>query len=211
MGLTRRFSHRMREKRFARFRELIANLPKPVRVLDVGGTNEFWKSRGFADSEDFEVTLINQQPEQQLYKNIIPLKGDATDLGQFEDASFGVVFSNSVIEHLFTKENQQAMAREIDRVGRSFWVQTPNYWFPIEPHFHFFGWQWLPLSWRVAIIRRKRCGWRGRTKDPKRARALVEEVRLMTRGELEACFPGARMEPERLMGLTKSWIAIKGF
>ncbi len=90
-------------------------------------------------------------------------------------------------------------------------MQTPNYWFPIEPHFQFIGWQWLPESTRVAILRRRKCGWRAKTPDPERARELVREVRLMTKRELQQLFPPARIAPERFVGLTKSWIAIGGF
>jgi hypothetical protein len=103
------------------------------------------------------------------------------------------------------------MASEVRRVGRRYWVQTPNYWFPFEPHFHFVGWQWLPEDWRVGLLRRRDCGWRTRTRDPERARALVREVRLLRRQELESMFPEARLESERMMGLVKSWIAIGGF
>ena len=73
------------------------------------------------------------------------------------------------------------------------------------------GAQWLPLRVRVAILRRKRCGWRGRTPDATRARELIAEVRLMTRRELQRAFPEARIEAERLMGLVKSWTAVGGF
>lgn len=65
------------------------------------------------------------------------MKGDATNLSQYSDKSFDIVFSNSVIEHLYTKENQISMAKEVNRVGKNYFIQTPNYWFPIEPHWVF--------------------------------------------------------------------------
>jgi hypothetical protein len=122
-----------------------------------------------------------------------------------------VVFSNSVIEHLFTFEAQAAMAREVTRVGRAFCVQTPNFWFPLEPHFLVPGWQWLPEAARVALIRRRACGWRGPCPDLDDARATVREVRLMRRRELERLFPGATIEEERLGGLVKSFVVHGGF
>ncbi len=116
-----------------------------------------------------------------------------------------------MIEHLFTFEQQRRMASEIQRVSKSYWVQTPNYWFPMEPHFHVPGWQWMPLDLRIAMIRRWRCGWRGPCADPARARDLVAEIRLMTGRELQTIFPHATLLPERFCGLVKSWIVIGGF
>jgi hypothetical protein len=204
-------SNRMRTARFRRFEALVAHLPRPLRILDVGGENEFWEQRGWAGRPDVQIFSLNLVPEQQRHENIQTIAGDATDLCQFRDGSFDVAFSNSVIEHLFTYENQRRMASEIQRVGRAFWVQTPNFWFPIEPHFHVPGWQWMPLGARIAMIRRWRCGWRGPCPDPVKARALVEELRLLRRGELKEMFPAATLIPERFCGLVKSWVVVGGF
>src|SRR6266404_748344 len=156
------FSNRFRSRRFQRFEALVATLPRPLRILDVGGTNQFWENRGWADRTDVQIFSLNLEAEEQQHENIIPLAGDATNLAQFADGSFEVAFSNSVIEHLFSFEQQRRMASEIQRVSKSYWVQTPNFWFPMEPHFHVPGWQWMPLSLRIAMIRRWRCGWRAR-------------------------------------------------
>ncbi len=205
------FSNRARTRRFQRFEALAATLPRPLRILDVGGTNEFWENRGWAGRHDVQIASLNLEAQAQKHENIQSLAGDATDLRQFSDASFDIVFSNSVIEHLFTLEQQRRMASEVQRVGKSFWVQTPNFWFPMEPHFHIPGWQWLPLDVRVSIIRRRRCGWRGPCPDPAKARELVSEVRLLSGRELRSMFPKANLVAERFCGFVKSWIAIGGF
>lgn len=210
MARARTYSARMRARRFRRLLELTADLPKPLSILDVGGTHAFWEAGGWASHPDYRITLLNLVSEEPQHENIVSVQGTATDLGAYGDDSFDLAFSNSVIEHVFTLENQERMASEVRRVGRRYWVQTPNYWFPVEPHFHFVGWHWLPESVRVAILRRRRCGWRDRTRDPAAARAHVREVRLMTRGELQRMFPEARIEAERAYGLVKSWIAISG-
>jgi hypothetical protein len=204
-------SNRLRTKRFHLFESLIAPLSRPLRILDIGGTNEFWENRGWAGRDDVQIHMVNLTAEKQKHANILSTAGDATDLGQFADRSFDVTFSNSVIEHLFTLENQKKMAREVRRVGKAYWVQTPNFWFPMEPHFHVPGWQWMPKSLRVALIRRWKCGWRGPCPDAEQARQLVTEVRLLSRNELAAVFPESRIVPEKFAGLTKSWIAIAGF
>src|SRR5690348_1779705 len=207
----RSFANKLRAKRFRWFEALAARLPRPLRVLDVGGTNAFWENRGWHRRTDVEVFTLNLVAEEQRHANITPLAGDVRNLAQFGDRSLDVVFSNSVIEHLFTFEDQRQMAGEIQRVGKAFWVQTPNYWFPIEPHFHFVGWQWLPLSVRIGILRRWACGWRGPCPDPIGARRLVEEIRLLTRKELRELFPRANIVAERFYGFVKSWIAVGGF
>jgi hypothetical protein len=205
------FANKLRGRRFHQFEALAAKMPRPLRILDVGGTTSFWENRGWHQRADVEILTLNLFAEKQIHENIRPLAGDATNLAEFSDKSIDIAFSNSVIEHLFTFENQHRMASEMQRVGKAFWVQTPNFWFPIEPHFHFVGWQWLPLETRTAIIQKRACGWRGPCADPVKARQLVEEVRLLTRSELQKLFPGATMIAERFGGLVKSWTAVGGF
>jgi hypothetical protein len=204
-------SNRLRARRFGLFEALIAPMTRPLRILDIGGTNDFWEQRGWAGRTDVEIFSLNLVAEPQRHENIKSISGDATNLSDFGDRSFDVAFSNSVIEHLYTFENQRRMASESQRVGRAFWVQTPNFWFPMEPHFQVPGWQWMPVALRTSIVRRWRCGWRGPCSDPARARSLVEEVRLLTKGELGTIFPGANIIPERFFGLVKSWIVTGGF
>ncbi len=203
-------SNRMRTKRFAMFERLMAPLARPVRILDVGGTVAFWEHRGWADRDDCQITLLNLAGEESAHANIRSTVGSATDMHEHADKSFDVAFSNSVIEHLFTLENQRKMALEVRRVAKGYWVQTPNYWFPIEPHFHVPGWQWMPTGTRIALLRRFRCGWRGPCPDKAEATELVREVRLMKQSELRECFPDAHLYAERFKGLTKSWVAIGG-
>ena len=182
---------------------------RPLRIIDVGGTNEFWEQRGWAARDDVEATLVNLEAAERRHENIIPTAGNATDLSEHDDSSFDIAFSNSVIEHLFTFENQSRMATEIRRVASAaYWVQTPNYWFPIEPHFLVPAWHWLPEDARVAILRRRGVGWAGRCPDPEFARRVVEEHRLMRRRELARLFPDARIVGERFGGLVKSWTAV---
>lgn len=207
---TNSFANRLRNRRFQLFEAFAARLPQPVTILDVGGTNAFWEQRGCAGCGEFQITTLNLFAEEKRYGNIHPVAGDATNLAGFADQSFDVVFSNSVIEHLFTLENQRQMATEIQRVGKAYWVQTPNFWFPMEPHFHFPGWQWLPIDARVAMIQRRRCGWRGPCSDPVQARRLVTEVRLLRRRELAELFPGAEIVAEQIGGLAKSWTVVGG-
>jgi hypothetical protein len=204
-------SRRLRERRFRLFDSLVARLEPPVSILDVGGTVEFWERRGWAGRTDVSITLLNLGEQERRHGNVRSLVGDATDLSDFADRQFDVAFSNSVIEHLYTLDAQTRMAGEIRRVAPAHWVQTPNFWFPVEPHFLVPAWHWLPEDARVAILTRRGVGWAGRCEDPDFARSIVRQHRLMRRRELRHLFPASEIVPERLGGLVKSWIAVHGF
>ena len=47
-----------RSKRLNLFKGFVADLPKPVKILDIGGTPEFWKNAGL-NTADLEITLLN--------------------------------------------------------------------------------------------------------------------------------------------------------
>lgn len=96
-----RMSQRMRRRRFAHFAALAERLPRPLTILDVGGRAEFWAAQGWADRTDVRIITGNIEPQRRAYTNIEPLVLDATDMSQFADKSVDLVFSNSVIEHLF--------------------------------------------------------------------------------------------------------------
>ena len=189
--------------------DLSYQLDRPVRILDIGGTNAFWEQRGWAGREGVRLVLVNLELEPRVYPNIDARVGDATDLSEFPDGAFDVVFSNSVIEHLESFERQAAMAAEVRRLASRYWVQTPNFWFPVEPHFLTPGWHWLPTRLRIALLRRRRWGWRGPCPDPERAKALVSEIRLMRRNELQELFPDAILREERIGPLVKSFVAAR--
>ena len=76
------------------------------------------------------------------------------------------------------------MAREVQRVGQRYLVQTPNYFFPIEPHLVFLGFQWLPATARVWLVQHFDLGWCKRRPDRESARQLVNSIRLLRKREL---------------------------
>jgi Methyltransferase domain len=207
------FSNTRRSRRFEAFAVLVdavkARESRPVRILDVGGTVSFWEQRGWAGRDDVEIVLVNLEAEESGYANLDSRAGDATDLSELADQSFDIVFSNSVIEHLQTYENQVAMAREVRRLAPMYWVQTPNFWFPVEPHFLTPGWHYLPVRVRVALLRRRRWGWRGPCPDPAEAASLVREIRLMRGSELERVFPDSELRREKIGPLVKSFVAVR--
>ncbi len=204
-------ANRLRRKRMRVFWDLVDRLPTPVRVLDVGGTVDFWRQMGLRERDGIEVLVLNVSVQDAAGPKLRSVTGDARDLSRFGDDSFDVVFSNSVIEHLETRHNQELMASEVRRVGQRYFVQTPNRYFPLEPHFLFPGFQFLPVGGRVALVRRFALGHHDAIPDPVAARSAVTEIRLLASRELQELFPGAELFRERVLGLTKSLIAYGGW
>jgi hypothetical protein len=205
-------ARRMRRRRFELFGALLAPLPRPVRILDVGGTEVFWRTMGLADDPTVQIVTVNiDAPGPVRASNVTALQGDARDLSRFGEGSFEVVFSNSLIEHVGGLEDQRRVAQEIQRVGKAFWVQTPNRHFPLEPHFLFPFFQHLPMGARAALLTRFTLGWMERTPDPVEARRIVESVQLLDRRTFAGLFPRATIWEERMFGLVKSFVAYAGF
>jgi hypothetical protein len=197
----------MRRRRFAFFLSLLERLPQPISILDVGGTQNFWERMGLTDYSRIHVTLLNIQQQSQLKHPLFSaMIGDATDMSNIADDAFDVVFSNSVIEHVGDFSQQQRMANEVQRVGKRYFLQTPNYYFPIEPHFLFPGFQWLPVPARVFLITHFSLGWAKRISDVEQARRFVENTRLLRKRDLQKLFPNAQLYEEKLLGLNKSFI-----
>jgi hypothetical protein len=171
-------------------------------VLDVGGTPTNWNLL----PERPDVTLLNIYAlDDPTYKTVI---GDGTDL-EYEDGAFDIVFSNSVIEHLSNYENQKRFAREVRRVGRELWIQTPAKSFPIEPHHLAPFIHWLPRRVQRRLVRNFTVyGWLRR---PSKAAVdtIVAEYRLLSYREMCELFPDCHVRRERLLGLTKSFVAVR--
>ena len=96
----------------------LSKLNPPIRILDVGGTKEYWRNLDFVNKDGITITLLNLQKAEVSTYGFKTVEGDARDMGQFRDKQFDVVFSNSIIEHLPTFEDQLKAANEIGRVGQ---------------------------------------------------------------------------------------------
>ena len=202
---------KMRRKRFQLFKQLLNSISHPVNILDIGGTQQFWEVMDFTDSDKAHITLLNVYQIETKYHNFTNVIGDATDLSGISDKSFDIVFSNSVIEHVGDFQQQQRMADEVQRVGLRYFVQTPNYYFPIEPHFLFPGFQWLPLSLRAYLLSHYDLGWIKKIPDFQEAKKFVAQIQLLKKKEFTSLFPEATLYEEKVAGLTKSFVVYGGW
>jgi SAM-dependent methyltransferase len=123
------------------------------------------------------------------------VQADAAAL-PFDDGVFDIAHSNSVIEHIVDPADRRRFAREIRRVSGRYFVQTPNRWFPIEPHSLLPFVHWLPRTWGARL-------WRfGVGGDP------FEQTKLLDKRELARLLPDARIVRERFGPFTKSIVAV---
>jgi hypothetical protein len=199
---TRRFRRR-RMRRFA----AVFGIHEGMRILDVGGTPANWQLLEILP----RVTILNMpRAQERCADNFELVSGDGCQL-PFPDRSFDIVFSNSVIEHVGLTENQRRFAEETRRVGRGYWVQTPNRFFPVEQHLLLPVIHLLPHAWQRAIIPRWTVwDWLERPTPERREFYLthyLNDIQLLGRRQLESLFPDARIMPGRWSGLSKSLVA----
>ena len=172
-------------------------------ILDVGGSPYFWEGSGL----EYNVTILNvslPSPRSQIYHWV---QGDACDMPMFDNQSFDIVFSNSVIEHVGDLDRQLQMAEEIRRVGKRYWVQTPYKHFPVEPHFVFPFFQYLPYPMRIFVAQYWPFSFAKRQKrDP---RSDVDSIWLLNNIQMKALFNDSIIHEEKLLGMTKSIIAYR--
>ena len=180
-----------------------------TRILDVGGAPDTWELL----AENPQVTLLNTpRTKEEMSRAAGWVAGDGRAL-PFADGAFDIVFSNSVIEHVGDWASQQRFAGEVMRVGRGFWVQTPNRRFPVEQHLLTPLVHWLPPAWQGRIVKRGTVWeWITRPAPDRREfylRHYLDEVRLLDARQVSQLFPGAAILRERFFGWTKSLVAMK--
>jgi hypothetical protein len=184
-----------------------------VNIIDVGGTEMYWNivPQQYLDAHNVSMTIVNlrgtKMPEDHgMFKFI---EADACDLSGFDDQSFHIAHSNSVVEHVGDWERMVQFAKEISRVADKYYVQTPNYWFPIEPHCMTPFFHWLPIPIRIWLISHFQIGHWRKAASIDYAVRILEDARLLNKKMLQELFKDARIVTERLFWLPKSFIAIR--
>ena len=198
--------HARRTRLFKSVFSSIISAGNESTILDVGGASAYWKEF----SSDAHITVVNLDKTWMgpPNRNCSCAVADGCAL-PFRADSFDVVFSNSVIEHLHSFENQQRFAREIQQCGRHLWVQTPAKYFPIEPHVQTLFIHYLPRPILRRLIRLFTIWGLMTQPDQQEVDELLAEVRLITYKDMRRLFPGCRIVRERFLLMTKSYIAVR--
>lgn len=192
--LLREFSHRSRTKKFELLRSVFRARPED-RVLDIGASGEVFLRYTFEDVYPYPQRVIAGGYEwgevasaRRHYPQCTYTVFDGCAL-PFPDKSFDLVFSNAVIEHILGPGRQAQFAREIMRVGKNWFVTTPNYWYPFESHYHLPFIQFLPRRAQRTYNR-----WLG-THIPK---GQVQELALLSARQMHRLFPAGRLARVRV-------------
>lgn len=201
------YANKFRRKRFRLFRELLNGIPKPVRIIDLGGTVNYWKQMELVNPGEALITILNIENEKDRLPNTTFIQGDVCN-PELNLNDFDLIFSNSLIEHVGSEKNRKQMAHLITSSGKPYYVQTPNYWFPFEPHFLFPFFQFLPRFMRIFLVKNFDMGWFKKTGNTQKAEEIVDSIHLLSAKELRGLFPKAEIKKEKFLILTKSFIAI---
>ena len=206
---------KMRKKRMNEFEQFFASnfkeeieSGKKIQILHIGGTYRYWDTVSFKFQNVSHITLLNMTEEEisdnqrEKYSSVV---GNATDLSQYDDKCFDLCFSNSVIEHVGNRDMQESMAKEMRRVGRHYYLQTPNYWFPFEPHYRLPFVQFFPTKIRARCGFNWKMGYFKNIETIEEARETARQIVLLTRDELKRLFPEDEIRNEKMGLFTKSF------
>lgn len=207
LPLASRVSLAARRKMFSLFMEQLRP-DASASVLDVGVTSDTTS----AESNYFEqfypyphkIVCVGTEDGSHLASRYPGLRYQRVLAGErlpFDDGAFDVVFSNAVLEHVGGADGQRAFLAELCRVAKSFFITTPNRWFPVEHHTGLPLVHHLPRPVFRALIRQTRY----------RYWADENHLNLLGARELARLFPpgvSPQVHRIRMAGFTSNLVAV---
>ena len=206
------FVNQFRQKRFELLKNGIEKLIQKdhFKILDIGGDIQYWKNIGWQHPA-CKIHLLNlyesKVPENEI-QQFSSSVGNGLSL-EYKKGEVDLIFSNSVIEHVGSYENQQIFAGEVRRVSDKYIVQTPSIWFPLEPHSLIPLFQFLPHPIRALLIMIFNINYFPKAKTYKAAIIVSHSTLMFTHKRFKQLFPEAEIQVERFLGIPKSYTAIK--
>jgi len=186
--------------------ETVVPCDSDTTVIDIGVTPD----RSLADSNFFETlypyphritatSIEDASHLESVYPGLSFVQTDGHTL-PFPDGAFDVAFSSAVLEHVGETQHQKRFISELRRVSRSFFLTTPNRWFPVEVHTFLPLVHWLPRSTHRTLL--KAIGLEFWSK--------VENLHLLSKEDLIELFESpddVRVEQHRILGWTSNLMA----
>ncbi len=204
--------------RLKRFALLIAFLDRiykdrgKIDLVDLGGTFEYWNLLPVELIRKYRIsiTLVNlpgtfRKKEYPDYFRCIEL--DCCDLSCFSNNQFDLAHSNSVLEHVGSQSRMEKFIQEQLRVAHYFYLQTPDRKTPMEPHFFFPFFQYLPVTAQVYLVRNFDMGAFCRSRDIREAYRKVKSIHLLSEQNLETLLGRPVNFHERFCMMPKSLIS----
>jgi hypothetical protein len=195
-----------RSRRWQTFLDLFPDVDQ-MRVLDLGGRVESWRRAPVLPQHVTVVNLEDSDSHGEGWATFV--HGDATNLPAAARGEYDLVFSNSLVEHVGGHGPRARLAETVEAMAPRHWVQCPYRYFPIEPHWIFPGMQFLPLRARIAVAMH----WplvNTRPATVAQASGAVMWTELISATEMKLLFPNSRLIFERVLGIRKSMIVVKG-
>jgi 2-polyprenyl-3-methyl-5-hydroxy-6-metoxy-1,4-benzoquinol methylase len=214
MSLFSNLSYISRKRKIDLFHKTF-QLNEKTKILEIGSEINFNGIRGLQLIDTYQwkknITASNISPEhinniKKHYPEINAVVADASAL-PWPDKSFDIVFSNAVIEHMGDYAVQKKVAQEIMRVGKSWFITTPNRWFPYEFHMRLPFVTWAPgtLYRQIGTILSYNHDLHKYTQGIR-----YDDLRLMTRRELKKCFPGSKVMKQRVTFMPETILVVGG-
>ena len=207
---------KFRRKRAERIKALIELCYKnygKVDIIDIGGTKLYWKiiPENFLRKNHVHITVLNLPSGKPLPSDndlFSFREGDGCNLSRYSDESFHIAHSNSVIEHVGSWENMKNFSTETRRVAKYYYLQTPNYWFPLEPHFVTPFFHWLPRRLRIKLLMNYSLGWYHKAKTRAGAENILNHCSLLKKKQLRRLFSKGKIHKEKILFFVKSFVVM---
>ena len=198
-----RFRTKSRQLKLATFFRCLPLRPG-ARLLDVGGGWGLFLEAFLEKGLTVVVVDIDEASLRSIrarHPQVSLVLASGTDL-PFKDQAFQGVFSNAVLEHVGPLPAQARFASEVNRVGQSYFVTTPNKLFPFEFHFGLPAYQFVPRPLQRLLAQGLGLGlWYDRGK--------WEDIRLLTSRQVARLFPGGKVIAQRVTFMAETLIAVK--
>ena len=184
-----------------------------TKILDLGGQIDDGNNGGLQFIDSFawkhNISVINITPAyidaiKKKYPEIDAVIGDACAL-PWPENHFDIVFSNAVIEHLGSYDNQMKMASEIMRVGKQWFITTPNRWFPFEFHMRLPFVTWCPRRFHTFIG--KVFSYNHGDKKYRKGNDF-SDLRLLSKNDMQSFFPKSKIYKQRITFWPETIIAV---
>ena len=203
-------------KRGRLFTEFIDSFEPPIKIIDLGGTVLMWERWGLGSDERLKIDLannfsmdVNNRDAEAGSANISKIDVDVVALRSADYEKYDIIFSNSMLEHLADFEQQRSVAQAIISSGKPFFVQIPNKYSLIDPHFAhpmapFFG-AW-PRNIQLKALRLSGLNGGKRAKSRSHAEHRLKFYNPLSMKDIEVLFPveDKKIVVERMFGVPMS-------